>query len=327
MHHEAVDEPERRNPMHKLSSAACMLVLLIALVACQAQPTPTSAPGAPLPTTTPGVTATPARVGTPTARSLKLGAIAWDEDIALRHVVKVVLEQHGYTVTFQLADVGALYEGVARGDLDAFLDTWLPYTQAIYWERYKDRVIKLDPWFSEAKLCLAVPQYTEVRSIDQLNTYRDKFGGVIVGIEPGAGMMNVVQSKVIPGYQLNFTLQPGSTPAMLAALKAAIDKQQWIVVTAWRPHWMFTAYPISCLEDPKGLMGGTEQLSAIVSKQFAERNDPALSFIKNIRLTAEQLESLEFEINNAGDPELGARRWVERNRELVNSWLLGTGLS
>lgn len=312
----------------------CTLVVLIALVACQARPaaptpTPTGGALAPSPTapaTTPAAAVTPAKPAATAQKTLKLGAIAWDEDIALRHVVKVALEQYGYTVTFQLADVGALYEGVARGDLDAFLDTWLPYTQAIYWERYKDRVIKLDPWFSEAKLCLAVPEYTGLKSIVELNQYRDKFGGMIVGIEPGAGEMNVVQTKVIPGYQLQFTLQPGSTPAMLAALKAAVEKKEWIVVTAWRPHWKFTAYPIRCLEDPKGLMGGTEQLSAIVSKQFAERNDPALQFIKNIRLTAEQLEALEFEINNAGDPEVGARRWVDKNRDLVNSWLAGTGL-
>jgi glycine betaine/proline transport system substrate-binding protein len=256
-------------------------------------------------------------------KTIKIGNIGWDEDVALNSVVKILLHQkYGYNVQLQLADVGPLYQGVASGSLDAFLDTWLPKTQAIYWARYKNQVIKLHPWYmGKAIICLGVPKYVKAKSIADLNKYRSQFGGKIVGIEPGAGEMNVVQTKVIPGYHLNYTLEASSTPAMLAALKRAIVHKQWIVVTAWQPHWMFTAYPLRCLSDPKKEMGGSEQLSAIVWKGFPKADPPAFNLINHVRLNAHQLGTLEFDINRAGNPDMGARVWLSKNQRVWRTWL------
>jgi glycine betaine/proline transport system substrate-binding protein len=258
-------------------------------------------------------------------KTLTLGNIGWDEDVAVNSVVQVLLQdKYGYTVNQKLADAGILYQGVADGSLDAFLDTWLPKTQALYWTRYHNMVIKLSPWYKgAANLGLAVPDYVKARSIADLNKYRKEFGGTITGIEAGAGEMHIVETKVVPGYGLHYTVLAASTPAMLAALKAAIQHKRPIVVTLWKPHWAFTAYPIRYLTDPKGLMAGTEQLAGIVRKGLQKDEPQAYDLLSHLTLTEEQLGTLELAIKGAKDPLTGARAWVQKNPGLVNQWLKG----
>ncbi len=265
------------------------------------------------------VTASSARA----AKSITIGNIGWDEDVAVNNVLKILLQDmYGYHVTLQLADAGLLYQGVSNGGVDAFMDTWLPNTQKIYWAKYGGKVDKLQPWYhGDANIGLAVPDYVKAKSIADLNTYRSDFGGQIVGIEAGAGEMSVVQKAVLSGYGLKYTVQASSTPAMLSAVKRALASKQPIVFTAWKPHWMFTAYPLRYLTDPKRLMGGTEQLSGIVRKGLAKDRPQAYKLISRVSFNQSQLGSLELDIKNASDPAVGARAWVKANQSTVKTWL------
>ena len=262
--------------------------------------------------------AAPAGSGT----QITLGNIGWDEDVAVNNVLKVVLEgSFGYKVKLQLADAGLLYQGVSDGSIDAFMDSWLPNTHKIYWARFKDKMVKLPAWYKgDANLGLAVPNYVKAQTIADLNSYRSEFNGQIVGIEAGSGLMNIVKTKVIPGYSLNYALQGSSTPAMLAAVKRAIAAKQPIVFTAWKPHWMFTAYPVHYLKDPKGLLGGTEQVSGVVRSGLAKDAPKAYALISHFSLTEQQLGTLELAIKGASDPEAGARAWVAKNAAVVKAW-------
>jgi glycine betaine/proline transport system substrate-binding protein len=110
---------------------------------------------------------------------------------------------------------------------------------------------------------------------------------------------------------------------MLAALRAAIQRKRPIVVTLWKPHWAFTAYPIRYLKDPKGLMAGTEQLAGIVRKGLQKDEPQAYDLLSHLTLNEEQLGTLELAIKGAKDPATGARAWVKKNQGLVNQWLKG----
>lgn len=55
---------------------------------------------------------------------------------------------------------------------------------------------------------------------------------------------------------------------MTAALGRAIDRKEWIVVTAWSPHWMFAEWDLRYLKDPKRALGGQERVHALVRKGF-----------------------------------------------------------
>ena len=42
------------------------------------------------------------------------------------------------------------------------------------------------------------------------------------------------------------------------------------MVTGWTPHWKFSAYDLKYLEDPKGTLGGAENIKTIARKGLEE---------------------------------------------------------
>lgn len=81
-------------------------------------------------------------------------------------------------------------------------------------------------------------------------TVKEKFKGKIIGIDPGAGIMKAT-GDAIEQYGLDYEVVEGSDATMAAALKQAIDNQEWVAVTGWTPHWKFARWDLKFLEDPK----------------------------------------------------------------------------
>ncbi len=255
---------------------------------------------------------------------LTIGYIPWDEDVAVTYLWKDLLEQQGYAVKMQLLEVGPLFAGVARGDLDLFFDVWLPTTHKSYWEQYGDKVEKLGQWYDDASLEWTVPAYVEdVNSIADLKGKADEFDDAVIGIEAGAGLTEASKNKVIPEYGLGdeYTVKTSSTPAMLEELKRSIDARKPIVVTLWHPHWAYSAYQLKDLEDPKGALGGTETISVIAKQGFSDDFPEVTKWIKNFSMADEQLASLENEIRKAGEDNegKGVDTWLQNNPDFPAS--------
>ena len=139
-----------------------------------------------------------------------------EDDDRIRLSLRLALEDEGYTVNLQMADVAPVYSGLTTDDYDVVLDTWLPTTHASYIERYGDDLTDLGAWNDGAKLAVAVNEDAPIDSLDELAANADLFGGTIVGIEPGAGLTAAVQDETIPTYGLSdMQLQTSSTAAML----------------------------------------------------------------------------------------------------------------
>jgi glycine betaine/proline transport system substrate-binding protein len=257
-------------------------------------------------------------------KTLRIGYITWDENVANSNLVKVILEdEFGYErVELQLADLSLVFEGVAEGEVDAFLDVWMP-NHADLLKRAGDRVEQLPPWYiGKTRYGIAVPDYMEdVRSIADLN---DSGATRIHGIEPGAVFHTQISEEVIPAYGLELRLVESSTPAMLAELEKAYRAQRPFVFLAWSPHWMNLEYDFHYLEDPLDAQGHFDEpskLSSIVRAGLAEDDPVAYALISNMRLTEDQVNQLELAIRKAGDPEEGARSWLGDNRDVVRPWI------
>jgi glycine betaine/proline transport system substrate-binding protein len=259
-------------------------------------------------------------------KALTLGYIGWDENVAVSTLTKVLLEEElGYeTVELQRSNVAVLkqvFEGVAEGELDAFQDVWLP-NQKNYLREVEDDVEHLDPWF-EGKTAqgIAVPYYMDVRSLSEL----DRAGtDMIIGIEPGSAVMPQIHNKVIPGYDLDMKLVESSTSAMLSELDKAYKMREPIVFFGWSPHWMNARYDFRYLKDPKDLQGGfnnSAQISSIVNAELSEDDPTAYAFIRAVSLDEEQINQMEADINEAGDPNAGVKAWLEENRNVVQPWI------
>ena len=182
--------------------------------------------------------------------------------------------------------------------------------------------------WQEGKNTLVVPDYvTDVNTIADLKGKGAQFDGRIVGIEAGAGEMKAMREKVIPGYGLEseYNLVEGSSPAMLASLDSAIKQKQPIVVTLWQPHWAFSRFPIKVLDDTQTAFGPPDNMQIVATKGWGEANPEAAGWLKNFKITPEQLSDLMLKIQNGGKgKELDtAKQWAADNKTVVDAWFSG----
>lgn len=255
-------------------------------------------------------------------KKISIGYIPWDEGIASTYLWKELLERRGYEVDTKQLEAGALYTGLAGGQIDFQTDAWLPVTHAQYWEKYRNKLEDLGSWYGPTSLELAVPSY--VKGVDSLADLKGKSGqfkGRIVGIEPSAGMMGILKDKVLKEYGLEgeYKVVDGSTPGMLAELKRAYDRKEPVVVTLWSPHWAYSAHDLRKLTDPKGSWGKGDGVHTLARKGFAAENPEVGAWLKNFELTEKQLTDLEAVIQETGKgkEQEAVRTWLDGNPGLA----------
>jgi glycine betaine/proline transport system substrate-binding protein len=261
---------------------------------------------------------------TATCDAVTLGFIpSWTDGLSMAHLWKDVLESRGYEVEFEeIADAAPLYAGLAGGDVDVYPSAWSEVTHADYREEYEDDLEDLGAWYDGAVLTFAVPEYTDIDSIEDLAGNADRFGGQIIGIEPGAGLTRITKESVMPGYGLtdSYQLVESSTTAMLAELQAAIDAQEDIVVTLWRPFWANSEFPIKDLEDPQGALGEAEGLHNLARSGFSDDCGEVAELMSDFTMTDEQYGSLEnLVVNEYGEGRYdeAVDQWFEDNPDVA----------
>ncbi|KAM9862521.1 glycine betaine ABC transporter substrate-binding protein [Leucobacter sp. BZR 635] len=243
---------------------------------------------------------------------------AWTDGLSTAYLLEDQLGKLGYDVEMnELTEAGVLYAGLAGGDFDMYPSAWPEVTHADYMDKYDDKIEDLGGYYDGAVLTIAVPDYmTDVNSIDDLKGQADRFGGEIIGIEPGAGLTAQTQDTMMPEYGLDseYKLVTSSTAAMLATLQEKIDKEEDVVVTLWRPFWANDAYPIKDLKDPKGAMGTPETLHFLGTDGFSDEFPEAAEYISKIKLDDAAYAALEGLITSDEydkDPKGAVQAWLK----------------
>ena len=108
-------------------------------------------------------------------KKVKIAYANWLEGIAMSHLAKVVLEEHGYEVELQNADLAPIFVSMSGKKSDVFLDAWLPITMKDYMDQYGDSIEFLGEVYGEARVGLVVPQYVTIQSISELEANKDRF--------------------------------------------------------------------------------------------------------------------------------------------------------
>src|SRR5690606_32913440 len=123
-----------------------------------------------------------------------------------------------------------------------------PVTHGAYYEKMKGQVVNLGVNYPGAKIGLIVPEYVKANSIEDLKAMKDDFGGRIVGIDAGAGVM-LKTDQAIKDYGLDYKLVASSGSGMIAELTRAENDHKAVAVTGWIPHWMFAKWKLKFLDD------------------------------------------------------------------------------
>ena len=266
--------------------------------------------------------------GAAVAQDVRLGWTAWSDAEFVTRLAKTVMEDRmGMDVELIQTDIAPQYQGVANGDIDAMLMSWQPATHADYIDQVGGDTVNLGVLYTHARLGWIVPEYVPedmLSSIEDLKNeeVREKLDGKIQGIDPGAGLMRLSNKVIDEAYNLDYELISASGAAMTAALDRAINRDEWIVVTGWSPHWKFGAYDLRYLEDPKGTLGGPERIHAIAREGFYQDNMEAASFLARMHLPIDELQTAMYNANETSYEE-AVNKYIEEHPDRIDYWVTG----
>ncbi|WP_342509343.1 glycine betaine ABC transporter substrate-binding protein [Sporosarcina sp. FSL K6-2383] len=108
-------------------------------------------------------------VATVDGDTIKLAYAPWDSELASHNMMKIVLEDMGYTVQLSMVEPGPMFSAVADGSADATFAAWLPNTHKTYVDKFDGQLDDIGVNMVGVKQGLAVPTYMEdVNSIEDL---------------------------------------------------------------------------------------------------------------------------------------------------------------
>ena len=181
-------------------------------------------------------------------------------------------------------------------------------------------MVDLGPNFNDAKIGLIVPDNVDVKSLGDLQAKKSEFGSRIVGIDAGAGVMQKT-SEAIKAYGLDYTLMPSSGSAMTAELARSEAASKPIIVTGWKPHWMFAKYKLKFLDDPKKVFGEAEHVDSVVNPELEKKAPPVVAFLKKFQWKPGEIDSVMLATQNGEKPTAAADAWIGAHGDRVDSWV------
>lgn len=263
-------------------------------------------------------------------KDLHFGIVEWPGVTVKTEVAKEILEELGYNVEIESYTQPILLKGLSTGDIDVFMGAWFQSLKAMLQPYLDDGSIVV--MGNNLEQCIyrpAVPTYVHeagVKSIADLNKYADKFDSKYYGIEPGNDgnriMIDAVNNNT---YNLEgWKVVESSTTAMLSQVGNAVQDNEWIVFSAWSPHWMNLSYDIKYLEDPEGIWGEDGKVGTIAKKTLPQDDPNVSKFLKQFVIDSSYQDKwiMEYSKNERPAEEV-AQEWVANNVDAITPWLEG----
>ena len=252
-------------------------------------------------------------------KTIRMGTMSWEDLTPITGITKKVLEDAGYKVEVtSFSEWGIAYAALVKGDTQVMVSQ-VDYVAQDYWSRNKNRLEKIAPVSHGLYQAIAVPKYVAIDSMEQLNGAADKFGNKIIGIEPGSGLMRDA-AKAVSEYGLKLQLVEGSTAAMTAALKSAIDRKEWIAVTLWEPSWMTQKFDVKWLQDPKGVFPPPQSYYWIGQKGFSEKYPHARELMASVYVPLTDITAINAEVKDGKSMDDAIANWIKNHADLIKRW-------
>lgn len=252
-------------------------------------------------------------------KTITMGTLSWEDLTPITGITKKVLEDQGYTVKVtQFSEWGIAYAALGKGDVQ-ILASQVDYVAQDYWNKNKNRLEKISPVSHGLYQGIAVPKYVTINSLEELNANADKFGGKIVGIEPGSGLMSDA-TNAVKAYDLKLNLLEGSSAAMTAALKSAVDRKEWIAVTLWDPSWMTQKFDVKYLADPKGIFPPPQGYYWIGHKGFCAENPRAREVIASVYVPIGDIKAINGDVKDGKSMDDAVKAWTDSHTDLLKRW-------
>lgn len=265
-------------------------------------------------------------------KDLSIPYVAWAGSTSRSPVLAKALEEVGYNVEVDQVEAGPMWTSVADDEDTLMATAWLPTTHEEYIDEYEDDVEVYDTaLIDKAPLALTVPEYMDVDSIEDLkdnDEVGDAVDWTITGIDPGAGIMNSTE-KAMEEYDLEdeWDLQESSEAAMISTLQEKYENEEPIIITGWKPHWIYADMDLKMLDDPEEVYGGDgDEIDLVFNKDFEEAHPAAYEIAT--RWAEDWSEDDEDELMtpifvDEEDEEEVAQDFIDDNQDRVDEWTEG----
>lgn len=274
--------------------------------------------------------ASPALAAEPAScKKIRISDPGWTDVQVTTSTTAHVLRALGYEPEVTQLSVPITFASLKNKDLDAFLGNWMPSQTETIGEFVKDGSVEVvGENLSGAGFGPVVPDYVAaegVKTLADLGKFKDKFGGKIYGIEPGAAANNNIR-KLMEDKANNldgFELVESSEAGMLTQAEQMMRNKEWIVFLGWTPHPVMGEMKIEYLGGMENSGFGGATVSTNVRKGYLQECPNVGQFLKNLKFSMSMENAMMGEVlggKNADDVTLA---WLKANPDAATPWISG----
>jgi len=240
-------------------------------------------------------------------------------------------------------DPAAAWAGAARGDIDLLTEVALPNQQK-FADQAKDKVTFLSETYGEASQGWFVPAASVapggplegLKSVTQLNDYKEQLGGKFYDADPGY-VTTEQNTKRLKGYGVDLEHVVAGEAAELAQLKRSTSRGEPIVLYLYHPHAVHAQYDLVQLEEPtpyseQCLTTGdgacampAYSANVAASTELQQQVPRFAAMLEKLRISVPEMEEMQKQVDVDGQqvPAV-AEQWVESHASQVDQWTTGS---
>lgn len=193
--------------------------------------------------------------------TVKLALLDWTGQEIANKIAGEILTRQGYKVEYVTTTQMPLFQALADGDIDAYMEQWLVTTRVVF-EEYeaKGEVVSLGllgiegnegwfyPTYVEAE-CPGLPSWEALKECEELFAVPETYpNGRIVDYPEE---WTPESQKWADALGLELTAVPaGGEGAIAAEVKSAFARNEPVLVMFWEPHWVMAEYDMTLVELP-----------------------------------------------------------------------------
>jgi len=266
-------------------------------------------------------------------KNVRFSDVGWTDITATTAATSVILKGLGYSPKATVLSVPVTYASLKNGDIDVFLGNWMPTMEGDIKKYREDGSVEtITKNLSGAKYTLAVNKAAAdggVKDFADIAKHKDKFENKIYGIEPGNDGNRLIQGMIDKNtFGLKgFTVVESSEQGMLAQVKRAKRRKEWVVFLGWEPHPMNANFNLTYLtggDDVFGPnLGGAEVYTNVRKGYVAECPNVGKLLTNQVFTLAMENEIMGSILDGGQEPEKAATTWLKANSGVLGKWLAG----
>jgi glycine betaine/proline transport system substrate-binding protein len=260
---------------------------------------------------------------------ITLGQVGLSFYAVVGGVVQELLEREGYSVEVVQGPHAEIFPRLGAGEVDIFAAAWLPQGHAALFARVEDVTFRIAPLYEDARFFWVVPAYVPESALSSVTDLarpdvQQRVSKRIVSLPAETGL-TISGRRVMDAYKLGeagYELVAAPPGEWFGTFRKAIGANEWVIFPLWQPQWVNAAYGVRRLADPKGAYGEPDTAYLLGHRSLRDKlPGSTIALLSNIRLSIEAVTEMDRMVNVDGlSPRDSARRWMEKNADVVRSW-------